>query len=106
MMRAAPRCGLSRRRTMEVSDFRHGGYRVEQCGRATNGGDGLVLFGFVQAARRRSAASLARKASAAVTWRCQACQRNGSRCNRGRGIGGAPVVTPGTNAHLVCRLML
>ena len=64
----------------EVSDFWYG---RDQIGYAFQAAIiGLVLFGLLQASRRRSAANLARNAAAAMTrliWRCQPCQDRASQ---------------------------
>ena len=64
----------------EISDFRHG---MNQIGYEFQAAIvGLVLFGLLQALRRRSAANLARNAAAAMTrliWRCQPCQDRASQ---------------------------
>ena len=66
----------------QVADFRDAGHQRDDEGQAAVRGFGLVLFALLQAARRRSAASLARKAPATITrliWRCQPCQERASQ---------------------------
>jgi hypothetical protein len=66
----------------QVSDLRDG---WQECGHSRQAAimdGGLVSFGLLQVERRRSAASLARKAPAAMhklIWRCHPCQERASQ---------------------------
>ena len=69
--------GLEDQAGEEGSDCRDRGNERSEEGQALISVRGLVSFRLLHAARRRSAASLARKAAAAMTrliWRCQPCQ--------------------------------
>ena len=74
--------GLEDKASEERLYLRHGGDEGKEEGQTATGGLGLVSFRLLHAARRRSAASLARKAAAAMTrliWRCQPCQERASQ---------------------------
>ena len=74
--------GLEDHTGEEGSYFRDGGNERGEDHQTAIGGLGLVSFRLPDAARRRSAASLARKAAAAMTrlmWRCQPCQERASQ---------------------------
>ncbi len=66
----------------EITDLRDRWDERRHDGQAAIVAGGLVLFGLPEAARRISAASLARKAAAVMTrliWRCQPCQDRASQ---------------------------
>jgi hypothetical protein len=79
---------LQQKRRQEIADLRNGGNQRLDLAQAAIAGRGLVSFGLLfHAARRRSAESLARKASAAmhkVMCRCQPCQERASQWSRPR----------------------